>query len=140
MKKLILFILMMALSTSRVQALPKHDMHDKVFADMEQKYGVSATFAKAVAIQESGWFTSSAYKNKNNLFGIMSKGKLKRFDSVDESIEYFYILLSSEKYKGMSIDEIGKEYCPDDDKWARDVKKIMRRIKKNERCKDSTWK
>lgn len=130
MKKLILFILMMVLSTSTAQALPKHDMHDKAFAEMEQKYGVSATFAKAVAIQESGWFTSNAYKNKNNPFGIMSKGKLKRFDSVDESIDYFGSLLSSEKYKDKNIDEIGKEYCPNDDKWARDVKKIMRRIKK----------
>lgn len=130
MKKLILFILMMVLSTSTAQALPKHDMHDKEFAEMEQKYGVSATFAKAVAIQESGWFTSNGYKNKNNPFGVMSKGKLKRFDSVDESIDYFGNLLSNEKYKGKSIEEIGKEYCPNDDKWARDVKKIMRRIRK----------
>lgn len=130
MKKLILFILMMVLSTSTAQALPKHDMHDKAFAEMEQKYGVSATFAKAVAIQESGWFTSNGYKNKNNPFGIMSKGKLKRFDSVDESIDYFGDLLSSDKYKEMSIDEIGKIYCPNDNKWARDVKRIMRRIKK----------
>lgn len=130
MKKLILFILMLVLSTTTVQALPKHDMHDKTFADMEQKYGVSATFAKAVAIQESGWFTSNAYKNKNNPFGIMSKGKLQRFDSADESIDYFGNLLSSEKYKGMSIEEIGKEYCPTDRNWARDVRLIMRRVKK----------
>mgnify|MGYP000266778912 CR=1 FL=1 len=130
MKKLILFVLMMVLSTSTIQALPKHDMHDKAFADMEQKYGVSATFAKAVAIQESGWFTSNAYKNKNNPFGIMSKGKLQRFDSADESIDYFGNLLSSEKYKGMSIEEIGKEYCPTDRNWARDVRWIMRRVKK----------
>lgn len=130
MKKLILFILMMVLSTSTVQALPKHDMHDKEFAEMEQKYGVSATFAKAVAIQESGWFTSNAHRTKNNPFGITSKGKLKRFDSVDESIDYFGSLLSSDKYKGMSIEEIGKVYCPNDDKWARDVRWIMRRIEK----------
>ena len=130
MKKLILFILIMVLSTSRVQALPKHDMYDKKFAEMEQKYGVSATFAKAVAIQESGWFTSNGYKNKNNPFGIMSKGKLKRFDSIEESIDYFGSLLSSDKYKGMTIEEIGKVYCPNDDKWARDVKKIMRMVEK----------
>lgn len=130
MKKLILFILMIILSTSTIQALPKHDMHDKVFADMERKYSISATFAKAVAIQESGWFTSNAYKTKNNPFGITSKGKLKRFDSIDESIDYFGSLLSSDKYKGKSIEEIGKEYCPNDDKWARDVKKIMRRLEK----------
>ena len=130
MKKLILFILIFILSTSTIQALPKHDMHDKAFADMEQKYGISATFAKAVAIQESGWFTSNGYKNKNNPFGITSKGKLKMFDNIDESIDYFGSLLSSDKYKDKNIDEIGKEYCPNDDKWARDVKKIMRRIKK----------
>ena len=132
MKKLILFILMLVLSTStaQAQALPKHNMHDKAFAEMEQKYSVSAAFAKAVAIQESGWFTSNAYRTKNNPFGITSKGKLKRFDSVDESIDYFGSLLSSDKYKGMSIEEIGKVYCPNDDKWARDVKKIMRRVEK----------
>lgn len=130
MKKLILFILMMVLSTSTVQALPKHDMYDKEFAKMERKYGVSATFAKAVAIQESGWFTSNAYRTKNNLFGVMAKGKLKRFDSVDESIDYFGNLLSNEKYKGKSIEEIGKEYCPTDKDWARDVRWIMRRVKR----------
>ena len=130
MKKLILFILMLVLSTSTAQALPKHNMHDKEFTEMEQKYGVSATFAKAVAIQESGWFTSNAYKNKNNPFGITSKGKLKRFDSVDESIDYFGSLLSSDKYKGMSIEEIGKIYCPTDKDWARDVRWIMRRVKR----------
>lgn len=132
MKKLILFILMLVLSTStaQAQALPKHDMHDKAFAEMEQKYEVSATFAKAVAIHESGWFTSNGYKNKNNPFGITSKGKLKRFDSVDASIDYFGSLLSSDKYKDKNIDEIGKIYCPSDDKWARDVKKIMRRMEK----------
>ena len=121
---------MLVLSTTTVQALPKHDMHNKEFAEMEQKYGVSATFAKAVAIQESGWFTSNAYRTKNNPFGITSKGKLKRFDSVDESIDYFGNLLSGEQYKGMSIEEIGKEYCPTDKDWARDVRWIMRRLEK----------
>lgn len=130
MKKLILFILMLVLSTTTVQALPKHDMYDKKFAEMEQKYVVSASFAKAVAIQESGWFTSNGYKNKNNPFGITSKGKLKRFDSVDESIDYFGNLLSSEQYKGKSIEEIGKVYCPTDKDWARDVRWIMRRVKR----------
>lgn len=130
MKKIFLFVLFFVLSTSKAQALPKHDMHDKEFAEMEQKYGVSATFAKAVAIQESGWFTSNGYKNKNNPFGITSKGKLKRFDSVDESIDYFGSLLSSDKYKGMSIEEIGKIYCPTDKDWARDVRWIMRRVKR----------
>ena len=130
MKKLILFILIIALSTSTIQALPRHNMHDKEFAKMEQKYGVSASFAKAVAIQESGWFTSNAYRTKNNPFGITSKGKLKRFDSVDESIDYFGNLLSNEKYKGKSIEEIGKEYCPTDKDWARDVRWIMRRVKR----------
>lgn len=130
MKKVLLIVLVFVLSTSTVQALPKHDMYDKEFAKMEQKYGVSATFAKAVAIQESGWFTSNAYRTKNNPFGITSKGKLKRFDSVDGSIDYFGSLLSSDKYKGMSIEEIGKIYCPNDDKWSRDVRWIMRRVKR----------
>lgn len=127
---MLLIVLVFVLSTSTVQALPRHDMYDKKFAEMEQKYGVSATFAKAVALQESGWFTSNAYRTKNNPFGITSKGKLKRFDSVDESIDYFGNLLSSKKYKGKSIEEIGKEYCPTDKDWARDVRWIMRRVKR----------
>ena len=49
---------------------------------------------------------------------------------MDESIDYFGSLLSSDKYKGMSIEEIGKVYCPNDDKWARDVRWIMRRVKR----------
>lgn len=90
-----------------------------------EDYGVDYKLIKAIAVIESGWkHNSRMARTKNNIFGLMGKS----FDSVDECIHY-WCRLYNKRYKGMSIDEMAKIYCPPNAaKWAEKVKSIMRRL------------
>ncbi|MDO5716393.1 MAG: glucosaminidase domain-containing protein [Tissierellia bacterium] len=98
-----------------------------IFCVTEQ-YDVDPFFAKAVAVLESGWNHDSAMaKRDNNLFGLMGK----RFKRPQESVEYFCKLMNGPLYKGKTIEEIGKIYCPpNSQKWAEKVRAIMKKLKK----------
>lgn len=95
--------------------------YGQVFFDMEQKYGVNSVFAISVAELESGNGTSSAFKNKNNAFGI---GPGRYFNSVQSGIEYFYQLMNNSLYYEKSIDKIGSIYCVGGN-WASKIKSLM---------------
>lgn len=90
-----------------------------------EDYGIDYKLIKAIAVIESGWkHDSYMARTKNNIFGLMGKS----FDSVDECIHY-WCRLYNKRYKGMSIDEMAKVYCPPNaEKWAEKVKSIMRRL------------
>lgn len=90
-----------------------------------EDYGIDYKLIKAVAVIESGWqHNSRMARTKNNIFGLMGKS----FDSVDECIHY-WCKLYNKRYKGMTIDEMAKVYCPhNSEKWAEKVKSIMRRL------------
>lgn len=93
--------------------------------DIAEDYDIDCKLIKAIAVIESGWkHNSRMARTKNNIFGLMGKS----FDSVDECIHY-WCRLYNKRYKGMSIDEMAKIYCPPNaKKWAAKVKDIMRRI------------
>lgn len=96
--------------------------YGKAFYDMEQKYNVNAIFAISVAELESGNGTSSAFRNKNNAFGI---GPGRYFNSVNDGIEYFGQLMNKSLYYGKSIDSVGSIYCVGGN-WANKVKSLMK--------------
>ena len=93
--------------------------------DIAKDYGIDYKLIKAIAVIESGWkHDSHIAKTRNNIFGLIDKS----FDSVDECIHYC-CKLYNKRYKGMSIDEMAKVYCPPNAaKWAEKVKDIMRRL------------
>ena len=93
--------------------------------DIAEDYGIDCKLIKAIAVIESGWkHNSYMARTKNNIFGLMGKS----FKSVDECIHY-WCKLYNKRYKGMSIDEMAKIYCPPNAaKWAEEVKDIMRRL------------
>lgn len=93
--------------------------------DIAKDYGIDYKLIKAIAVIESGWkHDSHIAKTRNNIFGLIDKS----FDSVDECIHY-WCKLYNKRYKGMSIDEMAKVYCPPNAaKWAEKVKDIMRRL------------
>ncbi len=88
-------------------------------------YDIDYKLIKAIAVIESGWqHNSRMARTKNNIFGLMGKS----FGSVDECIHY-WCRLYNKRYKGMTIDEMAKVYCPPNAaKWAEKVKSIMRRL------------
>lgn len=93
--------------------------------DIAKDYDIDYKLIKAIAVIESGWkHDSHMARTRNNIFGLMGKS----FDSVDECIHY-WCKLYNKRYKGMSIDEMAKVYCPPNaEKWAEKVKDIMRRL------------
>lgn len=90
-----------------------------------EDYNIDYKLIKAIAVIESGWkHNSHMARTKNNIFGLMGKS----FKSVDECIHY-WCKLYNKRYKGMSIDEMARIYCPPNAaKWAAKVKDIMRRL------------
>lgn len=66
----------------------------------------------AQAILETGWFTSSVCRNKNNLFGLTNPrtGQYYEFDHWTESVKAYYTKVQY-RYKGgnylLWLDEIG---------------------------------
>lgn len=92
---------------------------------ISEDYDIDYKLIKAIAVIESGWkHDSHMARTKNNIFGLMGKS----FESVDDCIHY-WCRLYNKRYKGMSIDEMAKFYCPPNaEKWAAKVKDIMRRI------------
>lgn len=93
--------------------------------DIAKDYGIDYKLIKAIAVIESGWkHNSHMARTKNNIFGLMGKS----FESVDECIHY-WCKLYNKRYKGMTIDEMAKIYCPPNaEKWAEKVKSVMRRL------------
>lgn len=83
--------------------------------NFETKYNLNALYALGISIYESGYGTSDAAQNKNNLVGAMNgDGNLKSYDSPDECIMDLGRFLS-EKYVSRghtSISSIAPHYCP----------------------------
>lgn len=67
---------------------------------------------KAIISHETGNMTSSAAKNKNNFGGIMGSNGLRSYQTPEEGIEAVAKLLSTSRYKGKSIADIGAIYAP----------------------------
>lgn len=95
--------------------------YGQAFYNMEQNYGINSIFAISVAEIESGHGTSSAFRYKNNAFGL---GPGMAFSSVESCINYFGGLMNKSMYYGKPIDRIGVVYC--DSHWAPMVKSLMR--------------
>lgn len=90
----------------------------------EDEFGINAMVTIGIACHESGNGTSSAFRNKNNAFGL---GPGMRFKSVDDGIMYFAELMNRKCYYGKSLEQINKVYCPNDGgHWAVRVKAHMR--------------
>lgn len=68
----------------------------------------------AISKHETGNWTSNAFKNKNNLGGVMCSSGLRVYNNLDEGIKAFVNLLKVRYFeKGLtSVEDIGKIYCP----------------------------
>ena len=68
----------------------------------------------AISRWETGNYTSKAFKEKNNVGGMMCTSGLINYNSLDEGIEKFLINLKSNYFDiGLdTIEKIQKKYCP----------------------------
>lgn len=95
---------------------------DEISCKIEQKsieYGVSeyANIFIAISKHETGNYTSDAFKNKNNIGGMMCSSGLITYNSLDEGIDAFVKNLANNYIKqGLNtIEKIQPKYCPIDD-------------------------
>lgn len=88
--------------------------------DKAKEIGLDWKIAVAISKWETGNYTSAAYKQKNNVGGLMywnnstKKMELYQFDSLETGIDTFINLLKKEYIdKGLdTLEEIQKVYCP----------------------------
>lgn len=81
-------------------------------------------------ILETGWFKSNAYHTYNNLLGLGGEGRLKRFSSKRESLEFYkrwqdelYNATSKELYKWKDYyDFLQRLYKDNRSRWLRYAK------------------
>ena len=68
----------------------------------------------AISRWETGNYTSKAFKEKNNVGGMMCTSGLIHYNSLDEGIEKFLINLKNNYFEiGLdTIEKIQKKYCP----------------------------
>ena len=111
-----------------------------VFIEMGEKYDVNPITIIAIAMHESGRGISSGALKKNNIGGIMGRGGLRRYESVDSCIEAMAKLLQKHVQNGRStVSKLGYsgKYCAKSASrnWVKDVQFY---IKKLESFKSST--
>lgn len=79
-----------------------------------EKYGMDWKLAVAISKHETGNYTSEAFKEKNNVGGMMCNSGLISYSTLDDGIEAF---VSNLKYnyidEGLdTIEKIQPKYCP----------------------------
>lgn len=85
----------------------------------------------AQAILETGWFTSSVCRNKNNLFGLTNPrtGQYYEFNHWTESVEAYYTKVQY-RYKGGNylrwLNKIGYAEAPD---YVRALIRVLRQLR-----------
>ena len=78
------------------------------------EYGIDWRIAVSISKWETGHFTSTLYKNKNNVGGLYCNGGFITYNSLDEGVDAFISNLKR-NYFDMGLDTLEKiqpKYCP----------------------------
>lgn len=91
------------------------------------KYGIDADIAVAISRLETGHWKSNPFKKYNNVGGMKYRGKIMKFDSLNEGIERFVKNLKKNYFdQGLNTPaKMQKKYCPPNSDWDEMVVKIM---------------
>lgn len=89
-------------------------------------YGIDPKLLEAIERLETGHFTSQIFKENNNAYGGRYNGEYLVYESHYQSTMELARLLKFKFYNNgiTDLNEIGKIYCPDDEKWADKVQAI----------------
>jgi hypothetical protein len=110
------------MSTEELESVLKGNLkrYAQEFLNAEEDYHINACFLASIAALESGW-GEHQFKT-NNIFGFGQK----EFLSIPHCIDYVawylrknYINENGRYYRGGTIADIGKIWCPDDGTWVR---------------------
>ena len=110
------------LSTEEFESVLKGELkqYAQEFLNAEEDYEINACFLASIAAAESGW--GEHQFKPNNIFGF---GRAE-FESVPKCIDYVswylrknYLNENGRFYRGGTIEDIGRIWCPDDGEWVR---------------------
>ncbi len=97
----------------------------------------------AISKWETGNYTSNAFKNKNNVGGVMCNSGLREYESLDDGITHFLTNLEN-NYFNLGLDTLEKiqpKYCPVGAKndptglnknWLRGTSQMLKELLQNE--------
>lgn len=125
------------ISEAQLEVALLGDLKDyaSIFLQAEDSIGINAIFLSSVAALESGWATSNASEEYNNLFGWMSSGNTfvyfeTREDCILQVAERIYELYLKEDgiyHEGYSVSDINIRYNGKES-WEDSVSSIMKDI------------
>lgn len=95
----------------------KMDKYSCMIYLVGKEYGLTdeqSLMTVAISMHETGKYTSSAFKNKNNVGGIFKDGKLATYETLEEGINAFIKNLKKNYFDiGLdTLEKIQKKYCP----------------------------
>lgn len=79
------FILFLFISSNNKYSFDTHELKIELIKRNVQHWDI----VYKQAILETGWFKSKVFKENNNLFGFWYKGKYLKFDSWQQSVQYY---------------------------------------------------
>lgn len=93
--------------------------------DLCKKYELNEVFFCGLIAAESGWNITKGHRNKCNYISMMSKGKMIRYNSVEEGLEAAAKLLHNKYltpggayYRGKTLKDVQKIFCPNSSTWV----------------------
>ena len=111
-----------------------YDNSDTIY-ELCEKYELNEIFFCGLIAAESGWSISSRHREKCNYISMMSKGKLIRYASEEEGLEAAAKLLHNKYltegaiyYRGKTLEDVRKGFCPKIKKWTNLVYEQMEQI------------
>lgn len=103
-----------------------------LYAKYSLEYGVDPYLATAITLHETGcnWSCSAAVKNKNNVGGMMGKGGLIHFNSLDDGIRSFIKNLKEKYYNyGLNTPELMNKKYASNPNWHIKINSYINKIK-----------
>lgn len=109
-----------------------------IIYDLCQEYQLNEIFFCGLISAESGWEIASSHRNTHNYISLMSRGKLIRYNSVEEGLRVAaqklhnnYLSENGKYYNGKTLAGVKVNFCPDSSKWINLVYSGMQQIVKN---------
>lgn len=104
---------------------------EELIRAVAKKEGIDPCLAVAISRLETANYTSSIYKNNNNVGGMKKGDTWLHYNSLIEGVNAYVLCLKEVYYdKGLKTPEqIQPKYCPNEEggnNWLKQVKKIMK--------------
>lgn len=111
--------------------------NSEIIYDLCEKYQLNEIFFCGLIAAESGWNITKSHRNKCNYISMMSKGKMIKYDSVEEGLEAAakllhnkYLTPGGSYYRGKTLSSVQKIFCPNSSTWVGLVYGCMKQIVK----------